>query len=37
MRAIDTFNAAENAHMVRINEQLGFRPVDGWTDWQLAL
>ncbi|MGS2613170.1 N-acetyltransferase family protein [Micromonospora sp. LZ34] len=37
VRAIDTFNAAENAHMVRINEQLGFRPVDGWTDWQLTL
>ncbi|MDO3703829.1 GNAT family N-acetyltransferase [Micromonospora sp. C28SCA-DRY-2] len=37
VRAIDTFNAAENAHMVRINEQLGFRPVDGWTDWQLTI
>lgn len=37
VRAIDTFNAAENAHMVRINERLGFRPVDGWTDWQLTL
>ncbi|MEU9509027.1 GNAT family N-acetyltransferase [Micromonospora sp. NPDC048170] len=37
VRAIDTFNAAENAHMVRINEQLGFRPIDGWTDWQLTI
>ncbi|MFG2103190.1 GNAT family N-acetyltransferase [Micromonospora echinaurantiaca] len=37
VRVIDTFNAAENAHMVRINEQLGFRPVDGWTDWQLTI
>ncbi|MBQ1072311.1 GNAT family N-acetyltransferase [Micromonospora sp. C31] len=37
VRAIDTFNAAENGHMVRINEQLGFRPVDGWTDWQLTI
>ncbi|WP_229401023.1 GNAT family N-acetyltransferase [Micromonospora okii] len=37
LRAVDTFNAAENAHMIRINEQLGFRPVDAWTDWQLTL
>ncbi|MGK5743113.1 GNAT family N-acetyltransferase [Micromonospora sp. URMC 103] len=37
VRAIDTFNAASNAHMVAINEQLGFRPVDGWTDWQLTV
>ncbi|MER7417865.1 GNAT family N-acetyltransferase [Micromonospora peucetia] len=37
VRAIDTFNAAENGHMVRINEQLGFRPVDGWTGWQLTI
>ncbi|MEV1330276.1 GNAT family N-acetyltransferase [Micromonospora costi] len=37
VRAIDTFNAAANGHMIAINEQLGFRPVDGWTDWQLAI
>ncbi|MFE9693078.1 GNAT family N-acetyltransferase [Micromonospora sp. NPDC005806] len=37
LRAIDTWNAAENQHMVAINEQLGFRPVDAWTDWQLTL
>ncbi|MEU8299337.1 GNAT family N-acetyltransferase [Micromonospora sp. NPDC048909] len=37
VRAIDTFNAAENSHMIVINEQLGFRPVDGWTDWQLTI
>ncbi|MGN9801961.1 GNAT family N-acetyltransferase [Micromonospora sp. L32] len=37
LRAIDTFNAAENEHMIRINVQLGFRPVDASTEWQLAL
>ncbi|MGR6322429.1 GNAT family N-acetyltransferase [Micromonospora soli] len=37
LRAIDTYNAADNAHMIAINEQLGFRPVDGSTDWQLTL
>ncbi|MEU5563846.1 GNAT family N-acetyltransferase [Micromonospora musae] len=37
VRAIDTFNAASNSHMIAINEQLGFRPVDGWTDWQLTI
>ncbi|MFF5053470.1 GNAT family N-acetyltransferase [Micromonospora sp. NPDC000663] len=37
VRVIDTFNAASNSYMVAINEQLGFRPVDAWTDWQLTL
>ena len=37
LRMIDTWNAAENAHMIAINEQLGFRPVDIWTDWQLTI
>ncbi|MEH0828257.1 MULTISPECIES: GNAT family N-acetyltransferase [unclassified Micromonospora] len=37
LRAIDTFNAAANEHMIRINEQLGFRPVDASTEWQLTL
>ncbi|MCM0676079.1 GNAT family N-acetyltransferase [Micromonospora phytophila] len=37
VRAIDTWNAAANSHMISINEQVGFRPVDGWTDWQLTL
>jgi GNAT superfamily N-acetyltransferase len=34
VREIDTWNAAENAHMIAINEVLGFRPVDGWVSWQ---
>ena len=34
LRAIDTWNAAANRHMIAINEALGFRPVDVWSKWQ---
>ena len=34
-RWINTWNAETNTHMVAINEQLGFRPVEVWTEWQL--
>lgn len=34
LRYIDTWNAAENSHMIAINEAIGFRPVDGWVAWQ---
>ncbi|WP_406601139.1 GNAT family N-acetyltransferase [Micromonospora yasonensis] len=37
LRVIDTYNAAENTHMIAINEQLGFRPAAGSTDWQLTI
>ncbi|TDC53343.1 GNAT family N-acetyltransferase [Micromonospora sp. KC207] len=37
LRVVDTFNARANAHMIAINEALGFRPIDAWTDWQLTL
>ncbi|MBQ1012941.1 GNAT family N-acetyltransferase, partial [Micromonospora sp. M51] len=37
IQVIDTWNATSNSYMVAINEQLGFRPVDSWTDWQLTL
>jgi GNAT superfamily N-acetyltransferase len=37
LREIDTWNAADNEHMIAINEQLGFRPVDAWTNWQRDL
>jgi GNAT superfamily N-acetyltransferase len=37
LRAIDTFNAAENDHMLRINRTMGFRKVDEWTQWQLTV
>ncbi len=34
LRVIDTWNAAVNAHMIAVNEAMGFRPVDGWNQWQ---
>ena len=34
LRTIDTWNAAVNDHMIAINEAMGFRPVDSWTNWQ---
>jgi GNAT superfamily N-acetyltransferase len=34
LRYIDTWNAAVNAHMIAINEEMGFRPVDAWHNWQ---
>jgi GNAT superfamily N-acetyltransferase len=34
LRHINTWNAQENAHMIAINEQLGFRAIDGWVCWQ---
>lgn len=37
LRAVDTWNAAVNNHMIAINEAMGFRPVDGWDNWQLTL
>jgi GNAT superfamily N-acetyltransferase len=37
LQVIDTFNARANAHMIAINEAMGFRRVDGWTQWQLTL
>lgn len=34
LTTIDTWNAAENAHMIAINEQMGFHPVEAWCNWQ---
>lgn len=34
---IDTWNAAENHHMVAVNELLGFRAVERYHAWQLSL
>jgi GNAT superfamily N-acetyltransferase len=34
LRYVDTWNATENAHMIAINEAIGFRAVDAWVDWQ---
>lgn len=37
LREIDTWNAASNSYMIAVNEQIGFRAVDTWMDWQLDL
>ncbi|MDG4794242.1 GNAT family N-acetyltransferase [Micromonospora sp. WMMD1082] len=37
IRVIDTFNADSNDHMIAINEQLGFRVIDRWSNWQLTI
>ncbi|MFG2063295.1 GNAT family N-acetyltransferase [Micromonospora sp. NPDC048871] len=37
LRVIDTFNADSNEHMIAINEQLGFRVCDRWSNWQLSV
>jgi len=37
LRLVTTWNAAENAHMIAINEALGFRAVDAWVAWQQSL
>lgn len=37
LTSVHTWNATENAHMIAINEQLGFRPVDLWDAWQQAV
>jgi GNAT superfamily N-acetyltransferase len=37
VRMIDTFNAEVNAHMIAINEAMGFRAVDRWANWQASV
>lgn len=34
VRVIDTFNAAENSYMISINEEMGFRPLFAFANWQ---
>jgi GNAT superfamily N-acetyltransferase len=34
IHTVDTWNATVNAHMIAINEAMGFRPVDSWVNWQ---
>jgi GNAT superfamily N-acetyltransferase len=34
---VDTINAADNAPMIGINREMGFRPVLNWQRWDLAL
>jgi RimJ/RimL family protein N-acetyltransferase len=35
LRRISTGNAQDNAHMVAINEEIGFRILDEWRIWEL--
>jgi GNAT superfamily N-acetyltransferase len=37
LEAIDTYNAAANVHMLRINVAMGFREVGSAIEWQLSL
>lgn len=37
VRVVNTWNAAVNRHMIAINEELGFRAVEQWQEWQLDL
>lgn len=37
VRFVDTINASDNAPMIGINRELGFRPVLSWQRWDLTL
>jgi Sortase and related acyltransferases len=37
LRVLDTWNAASNAHMIAVNEQLGYRVIDQGIEWQKHL
>ena len=37
VRFVNTWNAASNAYMVAVNDELGFEPVEKWTEYQLDL
>ena len=37
LRKLDTWNAASNAHMIEVNEVLGYQVVASGIDWQLHL
>jgi GNAT superfamily N-acetyltransferase len=36
-RYLNTWNAASNSFMIRVNDALGYRPVESWTEYQLDL
>jgi GNAT superfamily N-acetyltransferase len=36
-RWVNTWNAASNAYMISINETIGWRPAERWTEWQRDL
>lgn len=37
LRTFDTWNAADNTHMIAVNAELGFEPLDRWAEVQLDL
>ena len=37
VRRMDTWNAEVNAPMVAVNELMGYRALDTWSEWQLEL
>jgi len=37
LAVVDTWNSVGNDRMIAINEAMGFRPVDGTANWQLAI
>lgn len=37
LAVLDTWNAEGNDRMIAINEMIGFRPVDRWSNWQLEI
>jgi GNAT superfamily N-acetyltransferase len=37
VRMLNTWNADDNTYMVAVNEQLGFRVMEGWSEWELTL
>jgi GNAT superfamily N-acetyltransferase len=37
LRAVDTWNAEANQHMIAINEAMGYRPAERWINWQQEL
>jgi hypothetical protein len=37
LRTIDTWNAEENGPMIAVNEIMGYRALDLWSEWQLDL
>jgi GNAT superfamily N-acetyltransferase len=37
VRWVNTWNAQSNSFMIEVNERLGFRRAEHWTEWQLEL
>jgi GNAT superfamily N-acetyltransferase len=37
IRYLNTWNADVNTYMVAVNERLGYRPMEAWTEWQFDL